>query len=115
MPRDHKENFIVKFRTITGAKLERTKSIATQGKLGAFRITVNPLERDERCPISLQVTGWARSNGILELRVGQFDEQTGLEVGPQTVFETIQYLDTEQWTDVDLDPKKGRKRGIHRR
>lgn len=110
MPRDHKENFTIKVKTLSGGKNEILKSITTNGKLGAFRITVNPLERDERSKISLHVTGWARSNGILELRVGQYDEESGLEVGPQTVFETVQYIDTEQWTDVDLDPKKGRQR-----
>lgn len=111
MSRAHKENFVIKFRTISGAKVERAKSITTNGKLGAFRIVVNPLERDERSKISLQVTGWARSNGILELRVGQWDEETQSEVGQQMVFETVQYLDTKAWTDIDLNPKHGIKRG----
>jgi nitrogen fixation protein FixH len=116
MPRVKQENFQVKLRTITSGKIEENKSITTQGRYGAFRIVVNPLERDERSKVSLQITGFARSNGILELRCGQWDEETQSELGEQMVFETVQYLDAEVWTDVDLSPKKGRRgRGIKRK
>ncbi len=107
-----KSNFVIDVRTITSGHIEENRKFATKGLKGAFRVTVAPLDRGERSSRVLQVTGWLRAGGKLEIRVGQADLETGLEFGEQMVFETIQTVDLEAWAKLDyVNPRRPKATG----
>lgn len=106
---DSNENFLIKCRTISSNKTKKEFNASTRGYNGAFRVTVNPLERGERSKIAVHVTGWKRANGALEIRVGQYDTDNNKEIGEQLVFETVADIDVEAWSDNPEDLRHRRK------
>ncbi len=105
-----KENFTIHLKTFSKGVNDEKQMVRTRGYSGAFRVLINQLDRGERSQNNIQITGFARSNGILEVRIGQADSETGMEVGEQMVFETVRDVDADKWITQD-NPRRGIRAG----
>lgn len=107
-----RENFTIKLKTFSKTKIDDREAVRTRGYDGAFRIVINQLDHGERSKNNLQITGFSRSNGILEIRIGQADSETGMEVGEQMVIESLRDGDAIEWMKEDYaNPRRGERSG----
>lgn len=105
------ENFTINVTTFSRGKANKKQGIRTYSFDGAFRIVINPLDHGERSKTNLQVTGYVTKNGLLEIRVGQAN-QDGSENGEQMIMETVRDSNTNEWLeDGYANPRRGIRSG----